>query len=234
MGWCLLFPLLGYAQSDAYALQRILQRFTELYGGFRDADALASISVEGTIEQDGGTYDFMLRKKRPYSMRYRLSNESMSIVTGYNGSVGWKRIEVDGVVAVESLDAESTSLLRKKARFESPLFRHLEKRGTDISLFERTTFAERSVYVLEVIESSEQKRHYYMDVLNAHVLRMDTFDAQGRILEQSIYRDYREVDGFPFAFEIENRVGDAVVSRVEIESVDVNPGLLSFYFEEPR
>ena len=70
---CLL-PAFGYGQSDAYSLQRILQRYTETYGGFRDAEVLSSISIEGTIEQDGQNYDFLMHQKRPYSMRYRISN----------------------------------------------------------------------------------------------------------------------------------------------------------------
>ena len=73
---CLLYlvPIYGLAQEDAFTLESVLQRFTKAYGGFRDADALSSLSVEGTILQNGQTFDFLMRKKRPHSMRYRLSN----------------------------------------------------------------------------------------------------------------------------------------------------------------
>ena len=84
---CLL-PIYGLAQEDVFTLESVLQRFTKAYGGFRDADALSSLSVEGTILQNGQTFDFLMRKKRPHSMRYRLSNESNSIITGYDGSQG--------------------------------------------------------------------------------------------------------------------------------------------------
>ena len=90
---CLLYllPIYGLAQEDAFTLESVLQRFTKAYGGFRDADALSSLSVEGTILQNGQTFDFLMRKKRPHSMRYRLSNESNSIITDYDGSQGWIR-----------------------------------------------------------------------------------------------------------------------------------------------
>ena len=67
-------------------LESILQRFTKAYGGFRDVDALSSLSVEGTILQNGQTFDFLMRKKQPHFMRYLLYYDSNSIITVYDGS----------------------------------------------------------------------------------------------------------------------------------------------------
>ena len=62
------------AQSGAFTKQRALQRFTEAYGGERDATALSSVRIVGTLEQGGKHFDFFLRKKRPNSIRYRLDH----------------------------------------------------------------------------------------------------------------------------------------------------------------
>ncbi len=230
---CLL-PLFGHAQSDAYALQRILQRYTEAYGGFRDADALSSLSVEGTIEQDGKNYQFLMRKKRPYSMRYRLSNGENNVITGFNGSSGWIRVETDGEVSIQALDSKATRALREQARFESPLFRHLEKGENDIKLIERASLDDNSVYVIEVSEFAGQVSHYYLDVKTAHLLRQDELDDSGEIIFQTLYRDYKDVEGYPFAHEIETRIGESTISLAKVNTIEVNPGLLSFYFEKPR
>lgn len=229
-----LFPVFGYAQSDAYALHRVLQRFTEAYGGFRDADALASLSVEGVVNQDGQTYDFLMRKKRPDSMRYRLSRGENSVVTGYNGSAAWIRVETKGVVTIKELDSSAKSALRKQALFDSPLFRHLEKRENKLSLLERSVLDGNSVYVIELRSFGNQVSHYYLDLKTAHVLRHDQLNAEGVLTHQTFYRDYKEVEGFPFAHEIETRVGGQTVSLAKVHSIEVNPGLLSFYFEKPR
>lgn len=229
-----LFPLLGYAQSDAYVLQRILQRYTEAYGGLRDVNALSSLSVEGTIRQDGQTYEFLLRKKRPDSIRYRLTNGPSSVVTGYDGASSWLRVETDNEVSITDLDAEAARALRERARFESPLFRHLEKGENAISLIERTVLGEDRVYVVEVREPGGRTSHYYLESITAHVLRHDALDASGEITFQTLYRDYRQVDGYPFAHEVENRAGGETVSLVQVKTIEVNPGLLSFYFDKPR
>lgn len=230
---CML-PIFGYAQNDAFGLQRILQRYTEAYGGFRDANALSSVSVEGSIMQGGETYSFMMRKKRPYSLHYRLSNDYNSVITGYNGESGWIRTQSKGKVSIRALDDKATRALREQARFDSPLFRHLEKGEHEIKLLERSIFEERNVFIIEVREFGSELNHYYVDAATAHVVRHDQLDAAGEIRFQTFYRDYREVEGYPFAYEIETRVAGETTSLATVNTIRVNPGLLSFYFEKPQ
>ena len=229
-----LFPIHGFGQEDAFTLESVLQRFTKAYGGFRDADALSSLSVEGTILQNGQTFDFLMRKKRPHSMRYRLSNESNSIITGYDGSQGWVRTKINGEVSIDLLDQEAKRSMRRQTRFDSPLFYHLQKRENQIELIERLTLDERSVLVLEVIEYDSEASRYYLDLETAHIVRVDHLGADGELSIQTLYRDYREVEGFPFAFEIETRVNGETKSLAKVNSIDVNPGIFSVYFAKPK
>lgn len=229
-----LAPLVGYAQSDAYALNRILQQYTETYGGMRDADTLASLSVEGSIEQDGRSYDFLMRRKRPDSMRYRLSHGGNHVTTGYNGSSAWLRVETDGQATAKDLDAAATRALRDKARFDSPLFRHLENRENTLTLVERTTLDGESVYVVQVEARDGSVSRYFLEADTAQLLRLDRLDGAGEVASQTLYRDYREVEGFPIAHEIEERAAGQTVSLAIVKTVEINPGLLSFYFEKPR
>ena len=233
---CLLccLPIAGIAQEEAFTLESILQRFTSAYGGFRDADALSSLSVEGTIIQNGQTFDFLMRKKRPHSMRYRLSRGSNSIITGYDGSQGWIRTKINGEVSIDLLDHEAKRSMREQTRFESPLFRHFEKRDNEIKLIERITLGERKALVLEVIEYGSEVSRYYLDLETAHVVQVDQLDIEGKLIIQTLYRDYREVEGFPFAFEIETRVGGETRSLAKVNSINVNPGILGFYFVKPK
>lgn len=233
---CLLYllPIHGFAQEDALILESVLQRFTKAYGGFRDANALSSLSVQGSILQNGQTFDFLMRKKRPNSMRYRLSNESNSIITGYDGSQGWIRTKNNQEVSIDLLDKEARRKIRDQSRFDSPLFYHLQKRENQIELIERISLDERSILVLEVIEYDSEASRYYLDLETAHIVRVDHLDADGGISIQTLYRDYREVEGFPFAFEIETRVNGETKSLAKVNSIEVNPGVLSFYFAKPK
>ena len=88
--------------------------------------------------------------------------------------------------------------------------------------------------MLKVIEYYFEASRYYLDLETAHIVRVDHLDANGEISIQTLYRDYREVEGFPFAFEIETRVYGKTKSLSKVKSIDVNIGLLSFYFAKPK
>ena len=88
--------------------------------------------------------------------------------------------------------------------------------------------------MLEVIEYDSEASRYYLDLETAHIVRVDHLGADGELSIQTLYRDYREVEGFPFAFEIETRVNGETKSLAKVNSIDVNPGILSFYFAKPK
>jgi hypothetical protein len=220
--------------GDALAVQRILERYTETLGGARAVAALSSLSIEGSQVQGGTSYQFLLRKKRPNSIRYRLSAGETSIVCGFNGRQGWQRTKVGGEVTIEDLSADQISVLRDEANFDSPLFRHLEKSWNQITLVGNEQLDDTHVNVLEVKKFGKPFARYYLNSRSGLILKRVSINPDGTLGLETQYRDYREVDGCQFAFEVENRLGDQQVSLVKIETIEVNPGLLSFYFEKPR
>jgi len=220
--------------NDALAVQRILERYTETLGGPRAVAALSSLSIEGSQTQGGTSYQFLMRKKRPNSIRYRLSAGATSIVCGFNGRSGWQRTKVGGEVTIEDLSSDQLSVLRDEANFDSPLFRHLEKSWNEISLIGKEEIGDAHVNVLEIQKFGNPFARYYLNSRSGLILKRVLLNQDGSLGLETQYRDYREVDGCQFAFEVENRLGDQQVSLVEIETIEVNPGLLSFYFEKPR
>lgn len=221
------------AQLDGFAMQRALQRYTEAYGGGRDVDALSSISIEGTQEQGGKVYDFLLRKKHPNFIRYRLSRAGRSVVTAYDGVSGWMQTREEGAVTTRQLTREERNALKEEAIFESPLFRHLEKSNHQVKMIGRQQVEGRDVYVFETREVSGRRSVYYLDTRKPHVLKVERLGAENAVEMTIFYRDYRDVEGYPFAFEVETRVGEKVVTLVKVHSIVPNSGLLSFYFRMP-
>ncbi len=220
--------------NNSFLVQRILERYTESLGGPRSVAALSSLSIEGSQVQGGTSYQFLMRKKRPNSIRYRLTAGETSIVCGFNGGQGWQRTKVGGAVTIEDLSTDQLSALRDEADFDSPLFRHLEKSWHQISLFGNEHLGDTYVNVLEVSKFRKPFVRYYLDSVSGLVIKRVQIHPDGTYGLETQYRDYREIEGYQFAFEVENRVGDQLVSLVRIETIEVNPGLLSFYFEKPR
>ncbi|HAV12911.1 MAG TPA: hypothetical protein DCX06_05385 [Opitutae bacterium] len=222
------------AQSDAYVMQRALQRFTEAYGGGRDADALTSISIEGVQEQEGKVYDFLLRKKRPNSIRYRMTYAGHSVVAAYDGTTGWMQSEEDGKLITRKLSRVEVKQLKQEAAFEGPLFRHLERRSNSVEMTGRERIDGKDTFVFTTEDSDGNQARYYLGSRDSLILKMERLAADGSVTMTTLYRDYREVEGYPFAFEIESSIANKVVSSVKIHSISVNSGLLSFYFRMPK
>ncbi len=230
----MLFGPIAYGQaSDQFLLQRVLQRYTDTYGGLRDANLLSSIKVEGVQIQDSTEYTFTMRKKRPSSIRYRLNKDFTVLESGFNGEVGWLRTEKDGEVEVKELTGNKLEVLKQEAAFEGPLFRHLEKPENKVSLAGSGFVGGLETHVVRVNRPEGGDSLYYLDKMNSRLLRTDRLNEEGETVMQTLYRDYREIGGHPFAFEVENRVSGETVALIRILEVELNPGLLSFYFEMP-
>lgn len=235
-----IFLLTGFAFAataqelgEGLVLRQVLQRYTETYGGVRDANRLASVSIEGVQIQRGVEYSFHIRKKRPSSLRYQLERGGTRLTSVYNGRRGWLLTEKAGSVSTEELSGAKLEALKREARFESPLYRHSEKPEVEISLQGREQIGGMDTYVVRVEEAESPPVHYFLHAENSHVLRIDRFNKEGELVFRTLYRDYKLVEGYPFAYEVENRVNGDTVAITRIKSVLVNPGLLSFYFENP-
>jgi hypothetical protein len=229
------FACLAAAQyaGDTFTLQRLLERYTKSYGGVRDANQLASISIEGVQIQNGVAYDFDLRKKRPGMMHYQLKKGATTLTTVYNGRQAWLQVRKGSEGSVEELSDASLETVEKEARFDSPLYRHQEQPDNKITLEGREQVGLFQAFVLRVEEPGALTSRYYLHPENSLVLRIDRLDENGGLVLQTLYRDYKDVDGYPFAHVVENRSGGETISVTRVHSILVNPGLLSFYFEKP-
>jgi hypothetical protein len=175
-----------------------------------------------------------MHKKRPDSIRYRLSDGGASVVCSYNGRVGWQRIsDAERKVTIQTLSNSELSSMRDEASFDSPLFRHLEKPMNQFTISGNEKIGEALAYVLELREHGKLTARYYLDSRSGLLLKRESLAEDGAVLLETSYRDYRPVDGYSFAFEVENRVGDQQISLINVHSILLNPGLLNFYFEMP-
>lgn len=223
------------AQSELpYELQRVLGQHTEMYGGGGGRNALlSSVSVEGSITQGGETMAFQMHRKRPDSFRYRLSLNGNSVTSGFDGRTGWVRSDTAGEVTIERVSGSVLRGIEEQGRFESPLFNHQLKPEYQYKLLPGRAVDGRSVHVVEVSGRGSEVFQYFLDTNSAYIVRIDRLDAAGEVVSQTLFRDYRMVEGFPFAYEVESRSGGETFSVAKIDSISVNPGLLSFVFRVP-
>lgn len=225
---------LTLGQSNRYELWIALERFSQTYGGGRDDAGLNSVLVEGQITQGEDQYDFILRKQRPNSIRYMQSRSGTSITFGYNGSSGWQLTSGDDGKEVRILNKSEIAILREEADFEGPLLRNFENYSNRIRLVRSDKINNEPVRVIEIDRINQQIMRYYLSEERSYILMRELFNSKGECILTTYYRDYRLINNLPFAFEVENFVGEERVSSAQISKVEVNHGILSFYFEKPN
>ncbi len=219
--------------NTAVALRRIVQRHNDLYAGLRDADALQSIVISGTHTQDEVPFKLQLRRKRPDLLRYSLRNDRVQIDAGFDGRRGWLRTDRDGVGKVDRVTGAQLDALRREADFAGIFSRVRNSTSRQLELVGSRRVSGVDAYQLRANGEAGASTLYYLDRQTTYLLRMEQVDRSGVVRSQTDYADYRIVGGFPFAFKVENRVGDRLVSTTDLTEVEVNTGLLSFLFSPP-
>ena len=224
------------AQSERSELWWTLEQFSQTYGYSRDQADLKTVLIEGQLIQGGQAYEFTLRKRRPDSIRYTLARLEHSITIGFDGVEGWQRITTGDKVQVRTLNKQEVAMLTEEADFEGPLLRHLRNFSDRIHLRGNERVDGELARIVEIDQRDGSKRRYFLSESRNLVLRCELLNAAGACLLQTNYRDYRWIETFPFAFEVDNRVDAHLISTVKVERVQVNKdqGLLSIYFKKPR
>lgn len=228
---CLL-PLFSSAQNSD--VSEIIRRHIEAKGGAIELNRLESIRIEGIHRQNGEESQFILHKKRPNSIRYELTNESLNALFGYNGEVGWVRKQQKGEPQImEYIEGPALSALIEEARFESPLTEQNNDGDDAIGLVDDVLLNGKRHYVVSWAHDDILKARYYLDVTTYLLSKREMIGEDGSVELTTYYEDYTKVNGYSFAFSVTNEIDGKVLNIERIQDIRVNPGILSFYFEKP-
>jgi hypothetical protein len=225
-------PLFSAEWSDE-ALTSLLGRYEDSRGGLLKLGGLEAVRVEGVTRQQGRVYSFVLHRKRPDLLRFRIELGEEALILGYDGQFAWKRSISQTGRETETLGREEADWLSREASLRDPLARALEGLSRSMRYLGLRESMERSVHVIEVVGPFGKRYVYHLDSSSLDVVRRETFAPSGEPVMETLYSDYREVEGYRFAFFIENRVAGQAISLTRIDSVKINPGVLSFYFKRP-
>jgi len=163
----------------------------------------------------------MVEMKRPGMMRETVTVGDKSMVRTTNGTVGWAVGSLRDLLQPQEVTAEELHTLAGSADFEGPLIDYKEK-GNKIELAGKEKVEKRMAYKLVISMKSGDNRIDYIDC-RSHL------EVKWRGLTfETYFRDYREVKGLMYAFEI-----DSGTQKIVLDKVEVNPKLDPVRFEKP-
>lgn len=195
-------------------------------GGVKRIKALHSQRLTGRISLSSGeSGPFSVEMQRPGMMRETVTLGDKSMVRTTDGITGWVVGSLRDVLEPQQVNAEELHNLAGSADLEGPLVDYQAK-GNRIELAGREKIAKRMAFKLVISMKSGENRIDFIDT-KTH-LEVKWQGIVGGNMFESYFKDYREVKGLMYAFEI-----DSGGQKIVLDKVEVNPKLDPARFSKP-
>lgn len=209
------------ADEKLPAAEVLLDKYLKALGGEAALDKFKSRVMRGTIEiaPMGVKGTFESSQKAPQMSLTTMNLTGLgTLQQGYDGTVGWAK---DPFTGLRELKGGELAAVQRAALLNPGGWRKAYK---SLKTTGRSKVGEREVYVVEGTHAGDTPDKHYFDAQTGMLLRTDAVvdSPQGRVISETTFDDYREVDGVKVAHSIRAVLGAAtVVTRVEEVKHDV-------------
>jgi len=231
-----LLPTRGGSQSfqqekpttKSPTLEQILDRYVQALGGRAAIEKVNSRTSKGTFTS------IHLKTKGPIELYAKAPNKQLMILLaqgygnyrrGFNGIVAWEKYP--GSDTASNLSGFS----KRDAEFYLPL--KFRETYPNVALKGGVKLGERETYLLEAPAAGNPKR-WYFDNQSGLLLRAETTNSSGKVLESVDYDDYRMVDGVQEPFNIRLIDRDGTDFIIKLNEVSHNVPVDDASFDKPE
>ena len=227
-----LLPPTGAAQTADEIIAKVLAA----RGGLDKIRDVQTERITGRISfGPDASGPFIAEFKRPLKMRMQLTVQNRTLVRVYDGETGWANNPFAGQMLPETMGDEELKAMAEEADFDGPLVDYKEK-GNKIELLGKDKFQNKDVWRLKVTTKKGDVRQYLYDSGSFLLLKWEGTRKFGgkEFPMQTYFRDYRDVEGLKFPFQMETGSSAANLSqKISIENIELNPILGDIEFGEP-
>lgn len=232
--WSILPAAAGAAAQTA---DEIVAKVLAARGGVERIKAVRSQRITGTINFGGGAEGpFLVELQRPGKMHIEVSIQGQTLVRSFDGkSTGWILNPFGEKKGVQPMSAEDLSNIADESDFDGPLVDYKAK-GNQVVLAGKEDVDGRPAYRLKLTSAKGEVRSYLFDAESFHLLRWEGTRKVGDkdVPWESMFRDYREVDGLLFAFEIDSDApGTEQSQKIIASKIEVDPKIDEARFGKP-
>lgn len=230
------FVALAAGSASAQTAEEIVAKYQAAMGGAAKIKSVETIRMAGkTVLGGGQEVPFRLERKRPSAVRSELEFMGTVNVQAFDGETAWQFMPVMGMTEPEAFTAEESKEARDQGDFDGPLVDWKEK-GVKLEYLGKETWDSRECHKLKVTEKDGGTRTYFLDAATTLIAR-ETAKAQtpeGEKDVEVIYRDWREVNGLKFPFEMTSGIVDGPPGQVlKFDTIETNVAIDAARFKMP-
>ena len=196
-------------------------------------ESTQTIRVGGVLESGDSKQAFVLIKKRPDRILFKINHGARRITFGVSDDIVWRRTRApqheDQFDLIEG--EEAAPWLGQRRFFDRVISASLGE-GT-ITTIKTTQWDARAFLEVTTADDMGESRKILVDPQTMYPLVEIQTMPDGSI-EQTVSSDYRDVQGMPIAFSMETSADGKLKSRIRLDSAALNAGVLSRLFEVPE
>jgi hypothetical protein len=228
-----LFPLAAAAQTPDY----ILEKAMAARGGLDKIRAVKAERISGHISfGPDANGPFFVELKRPLKMHMEFTVQGGTLVRVYDGkSAGWANNPFAGKNNPESMSEEELKNISEESDFDGPLVSYKAK-GNQIELVGKDKVEGKEVYRLKLTTKNGDVRFYLFDRETFLLLKWEGNRKykDEELPVESYFRDYHDVGGLQFAFEIDSGASaDEINQKILIDKIELDPEISESRFFKP-
>jgi outer membrane lipoprotein-sorting protein len=231
--------------ASAQSADEIVSKALTARGGLEKIKAVQSQRISGTISfGPGAEGPFVVELKRPLKMHMEITIQGQTITRVYNGKgEGWVINPFGENKEVQSMSTEDIKNIADESDFDGPLVDYKEK-GHQIELIgkEQVQIAGKEqaetkpAWRLKLMRKGGDVRYYLFDADTFTLLKWEgkrkAEDKEYTV--ESFFRDYRDINGLKFAFEIDSdSPGSEQQQKILIEKLELDPKFEEARFAKP-
>ncbi|HVN08879.1 MAG TPA: outer membrane lipoprotein-sorting protein [Patescibacteria group bacterium] len=233
---CLALAAVFALPAAAQTVDEIIAKNMEARGGEAKLRAVKAVRMTGKIEVGPGMVAPMVMMiKRPEMVRMEFTVQGMTAVQAYDGKDGWGIMPFQGKKDAEPMSADDAKLMEAEGDLDGPLVDYKSK-GNSVEYLGKEKVEGSDAYKLRVTRKNGIVETSFIDVDSGlEVKTITKAKVHGNETEEeSMYSDFRTVDGLVIPFAIESgTVGGTQKQKITVEKVEFNPDLSDSQFHMP-
>lgn len=222
--------------AHAQTLDEIMAKHYEAQGGLPLLQKMTTARITGKMQIGPGMEaPLTMEKKRPGKVRMDFTFSGMTGTTAFDGTQGWQVMPFMGKKDPEAMSADDAKEVEQQADFDGPLV-DWKAKGHALELIGKESVEGAETFKLKLTRKNGQVEFYYIDTETFLILKQTAKrTVRGTEVDgESLFSDYKEVDGIMFAFSMTNGVvGSEQKQTMTFEKIEIDPAIDDARFHMP-
>ncbi|MBW8873500.1 MAG: DUF4292 domain-containing protein [Acidobacteria bacterium] len=232
----LLVAALTSAAAWAQTADEIIEKHLQAMGGKDKIKAVQSERITGKMVMGQGMEaPFTMEMSRPNKMRMEFTFQGMTGVQAFDGKAGWSVMPFMGKTDPEAMPEEEAKKMQEQSDMDGLLMDYKEH-GRTVELAGKEDVEGTPAYKLKVTQKSGDIVYVYIDTEQYMQLKQTgKTKVRGQEIEsQTVFGDFKKVDGLVFPYSIEQKAQGAPGGMVmTVSKIELNPSVTDSRFTMP-